>query len=1854
MSKTIDEVATELRTTLIEYIEATYHIADPAILAQRRALLEELGVIHQAPYLESTPRYQTGPKFDEIKGLPKASLQVLEALAQPLNGGKPLFYDPPYTHQSDSISRVVVDARNVLIMTGTGSGKTESFLMPILAKLAREAAQRPDSFREQRGMRALILYPMNALVNDQLGRLRAIFGDPRLRELFMTWSSRLPRFARYTSRTPYAGRREKSKDQRRLKPFGDFYVKHLEDLRSDEDEVKQAASKLITQLTERGKWPAKPDLERWYNGPGKRKLWQDADENFLRAVALEEDSELLTRHEVQTEAPDLLVTNYSMLEYMLMRPIERTIFDQTKDWLNANPSEKFLIVLDEAHLYRGAQGAEVGLLLRRLRDRLDIAIERFQVICATASFESKTYAPTFASRLTGAPESTFEIIDGAKRLREGQAPGTPADAVALSNIPLDEYYSAEPKRRSAAVKSFLAHLGAGNAKGALEAVLFKALEHYPPLSLLVNKTMGTAQAVATLGTDIFPGVDKEVANRAVTALGALASNARKAADEPSLLPCRVHTFFRGLRGLWACMDPNCSAVPAEHRGTVGKLFTQPKELCECGARILEYFTCRVCGSAYGRAYCDDPQNPTVISREPGAVLHSGDEHYDQLAALDLLLVSPHHADLGVAANYDLVSGHLNSSQPGPRQRRVYLPPNRVAEVVDDEEDGGGTYAAEAGIFKRCGVCERIAYQGRSSVQDHETKGDQPFQVLLNRQLQVQAPNAAEATRFAPLRGRKVLAFSDSRQVAARLAPNLQMYSSRDSLRPLLVRGWTRLAAIPGLQMRMADVYSAVLIAACELKVRLRPELDNHEAFSDYPEVARQVAEGILTRDDDLKALCVDLRGSDGPPKTLLADILSTLRDRLLGLEALALGSIAEHADRRPLIARLPAMPGIAETPEDKVGLARAWLRGWTAAGFHLPRMNEAWYAAHPDAKVRISTKSGKFQRLDRALGSPAARATFKKKWLPELLGMFTQQMSVGAHRLDGQRISLEFGGKWVRCADCKSVHRPLRLIPRCLDCSHSSTIELDPDNDPVFSARKGFYRRGVMAALGPEPEVPMSIVAAEHTAQLNSAQTEEVFSRAEQHELLFQDVEFTPPGSRMPPSAIDVLSSTTTMEVGIDIGQLSGVALRNMPPGRANYQQRAGRAGRRGNAVASVLAFGGSDTHDEHFFREPAQMIAGQVVDPLLCLENKDIAKRHVRAFLLQCFHQAKIPSVQGTSGNGSLFSVLGDVSDFLRPGSVLSLEGLKEWLEGNEHHLRERVDGWLPEQLAPQDRAELLDGMVEDCLAAIHLATRDWEPTAPRPAPELDDIDLLEAQDEPDEVKPAVKSSSRGLLDTLLYHGVLPRYAFPTDVATFHVFDPAQSTHFLPKLVFAPSQSLPIALTQYAPDKQIWIAGKCYTSGAIYSPFRKDLKRQWDERLLHAECRRCGYARTWGQGEGVTKDQMQDCIACQGPQTLGPARHWMRPTGFAHPVDIPPVTSPDDIPETSYATRAKLTMASPGEGEWIQVNERIRYVPLREHLMVSNTGPAKDGYAFCTSCGRIEAATNHAHSRLSGRHPKPFPDEQKPNCEGGFIAKHVVLGTTFPTDVALFSLRLGEPILLKPGDTITTIALRTLCEALSRAACLLLEIEPGEVLAEFRPALSNSGVSGQETEVFLYDTLSGGAGFATAAAQRGEELFTKALEIMSTCPQGADCDFSCYRCLRTFRNRIDHSAIDRHTGEALARYLLTGVPQPFDARRLRGSGGLLFSDLLRRNVGGLSPDNQEELVIDDLGRSLRSTVHGQGPAGGSYLVAVISPLEIIQPSREMNLESGGPTTLIEVSELMVRRNPAQAAALAISEIART
>ena len=217
----------------------------------------EAGVIHQRPYLESTPRYKPGARFAEL-GLDEATIDVFSAVAKAQGDLGLLIHDPPYQHQATRRT-FACRRRSLVVTTGTGSGKTECFLLPILGKLASEARAKAGAFGATPAVRAMVLYPMNALVNDQLGRLRLLFGDPRILDEFIDWSGR-PARSRATRAgpcIPACATKERSGPAAARSGSTTSRIWKL-----PERPVTGAGERRATraELKKRGKWPAKPDL----------------------------------------------------------------------------------------------------------------------------------------------------------------------------------------------------------------------------------------------------------------------------------------------------------------------------------------------------------------------------------------------------------------------------------------------------------------------------------------------------------------------------------------------------------------------------------------------------------------------------------------------------------------------------------------------------------------------------------------------------------------------------------------------------------------------------------------------------------------------------------------------------------------------------------------------------------------------------------------------------------------------------------------------------------------------------------------------------------------------------------------------------------------------------------------------------------------------------------------------------------------------------------------------------------------------------------------------------------------------------------------------------------------------------------------------------------------------------------------------------------------------------------------------------------------------------------------------------------------------------------------------------------
>ena len=381
-----------LLNELQNYLSVQYFSRSPILRHEVPRLLSEPTVIHQTPWVETSPAYRQCEEGIAAAQLPEIEKDFLCRLADAGLG----VFKKPYVHQIKALEAARRDNKDVLVATGTGSGKTECFLWPILAKLGSEAG-RPSW--KSRAVRTLILYPMNALVSDQLARLRRILGSSDFVECLKktVGTVRRPQFGMYTGRTPYPGAKSVLEQDQKLA------AKLKEFLPEDND-----TGEYLKSLAKLGRIPAKAHLEEFI----------ERLENGNH-IPQDEDAELLTRFEIQSTSPDILITNYSMLEYMMIRRRDAAIWEKTRRWLTANPQEKLLIVLDEAHMYRGSAGGEVALLLRRLFDTLQIDRSRVQFILTTASLpqtsdEDRVDVSAFAQTLTSAPAGShsFELIFG--------------------------------------------------------------------------------------------------------------------------------------------------------------------------------------------------------------------------------------------------------------------------------------------------------------------------------------------------------------------------------------------------------------------------------------------------------------------------------------------------------------------------------------------------------------------------------------------------------------------------------------------------------------------------------------------------------------------------------------------------------------------------------------------------------------------------------------------------------------------------------------------------------------------------------------------------------------------------------------------------------------------------------------------------------------------------------------------------------------------------------------------------------------------------------------------------------------------------------------------------------------------------------------------------------------------------------------------------------------------------------------------------------------------------------------------------------------------------------------------------
>ncbi len=1661
--------------SLEDYLKTQYFGKIPFLADAVSGELRKEGNIRQKPYLEASPVYRKWTEGFGSIGLPKWESDFFTQLAEKNLG----VYKTPYEHQIKAL-RAAEAGKDVFVYTGTGSGKTECFLWPIIAQLVKDAHETPETW-EMPGVRVIIMYPMNALVSDQISRLRRIFGDPkgnfaRIFRSASSQSSRRPRFGMYTGRTPYPGHPDSKQDHDLSRTLAKFM--------KPADEKDQ---ELYFELLEKGRIPAKENLSSFLQRVRQGIYTPDS-----------EDAELITRFEIQNNCPDILITNYSMLEYMLMRPIEKNIWEDTKKWLESSPENRLLFVIDEAHMYRGASGGEVALLLRRMMYRLGVGREKVQFILTTASIpdstqEQKNGAHQFAQQLTAAEEATFEYITGnPEQLSNNMKYSIPGEKFLSCNL---EHMEGTEAERLAELNKFW--IGISNSAAPFHTLstaaswMYDHLAEYEPFHKMLTLCRGKANALDALASAIFSGLSIEQSQQAVSALLEIAPLAVNT-DGSVLFPVRMHLLFRGIEGVCACTGDCCKNPHPNGKISLGNIFIHNDRLTcpDCGNMVYELLNDRRCGALFLKGYVlrEDIEHgeKTYLWHDQGSIIKN-QKTENEVVEVHLYLPPDNNIHIG-GGKYparpcylDTRSGYLEfddaddipEGKPGLRKLYYCL----------HESKGRPNLLT----FSKCPKCGRdFKYRVPTSF---ATKGNEPFFNLIKAQFSAEPPvpgKDSDPVRF-PNQGRKELLFSDSRQRAAKLARDLTEASEETAVRQLFMLA-ARNAEKEDDEVSLDGIYGYFVLEA----------IKHHIVFSDW-----QGFNGNTKKVQQQKAIA-DKNGRHFRPRLTFSDAPRQMQKWLLRLFCGGFNTLEDMGLcwLQPTDDALYEIIEETDCPQDD---ALELFHTFLLYAFDQYALGDTISnsireeIAPPYGGFGLPRKDYFFQKARAVMGwkkSSREAARWEETFQKILL---RQQRDQAGNLSENYYIKLDSikpctGPKhlWYRCEQCGLI-TPFLLKKRCPVCAAKNVVLVAQHDFELLS-----FWRGPVEAVWKDPDKPIRLIdTEEHTAQLSyKDQRDEMWSKTEQYEMRFQDLVGTPEeedsanekDSPLNQPPVDILSSTTTMEVGIDIGSLVAIGLRNIPPTRENYQQRAGRAGRRGTGLSTIVTYCQDGPYDNRYFSNPEPMLCGDARTPWIDIFSEKLLRRHLSMLMLQKYLESASTSMDEISAIDFLDNHLNQFLDFAK---CCPLE--------------------CSSVLLPKEKQAVLSEFLPDLEKRLCKLKIKREQHA-----ELYATDLYNRKSRCTERK------EKKLLDALYEEGIIPTYSFPKDVVSAYVTQK-----------YRPQRALNIAISEYSPGRTIVVDKQTYQIGGLYAPgaeYRKDFtQRYFDDKNYNVELVQCPNCDWFG----VKQDLKQNvCPFCGGNLSDKDQLHNMiRPWGFA-PLNAQPVSSEQLMEQYSSATPPMYSDLPEGDMESVSECRHIRKaVRPDQNIIMLNRGPLNKGFVLCPDCGAMmpgndpQKALNDVKQPYFSKYSCKHPKAEVVNL--GFQFKTDMLVLEFSLDPVKISTDLKESLWLKRASI-------SLSEALHLTAGSMLDVELSELEAGSRIRKTKGECF---VDVYLYDSLSSGAGYSAHAAEDLPGLLHQTIRLL----EGCTCERACFNCLKRYGNQRLHDSLDRHAAAELLRWGMNG-----------------------------------------------------------------------------------------------------------------
>ena len=1522
------------------YLRTTFHFKDPELRASFNAALES-AYLKRGPYLEATPVFERAgtPRslFHSLLGFPPD-----EGFLVALQGDRPL-----YKHQAEAI-KAAIRGRNAIVATGTGSGKTESFLYPILLHLYQEFVAGILS----PGVRALILYPMNALANDQRQRLGEIAS-----RLVMANAPFRFTFGQYIGETP----------------------------ENENDSSRFARGHLAGRL------------------PG----------------------ELVLRSEIRKTPPHILLTNFSMLEYLLLRPDDHPLFDDGNGrWW------KFL-VLDEAHQYRGARGIEMGMLLRRLKQRIRKGgrSEPFSCIATSATLVGgegdKAPVAGFASDLFGEEFRETEVILGdTMPISELGTRSLPPEAYDFLRTAL-EHPEGEIRSRLA---KYAAALGLSfSDEITIPALVAKMLLHDLRATRLRSEISHRSMEVDKIAATTFAELSKEEHLPAFSKLVELLLQSQDSSSGSPLLSARYHLFLRSLEGAFASYWP--SKKISLDRKTVGN-DTAAFEVALCRECGQHYFVGRMVDGKFVEAVRDpgQPDFKSVFLRPVGDIPDESEENDEDP-----------HGSKGARYNLCVRCGRYFSGNLGCGHEDPLL-------VIKEEPHGDEDRPDQ---MSKCSVC------------GYSSSGRDPVRAVVHG---TDGPNAVIATALyqnLPDRRKKVLAFADARQEAAFFAWYLD-----ESYRDIMARNCILKA------LRYAAPHSSEGISLRTLADHLLGEFQHvfRERESDddlkiRSNIWRAIYREYLTDEwrislegVGLLKWCVKL-----PERLGIPDYMGSHPWSLSEEDAKALLFLLLNFMRIDRAVEVRTERGVSLNWSD-LGLQAQQMCVWLApprrAGATRNRNFRNWYG-RTGKRARFLAKLLQRKGLSETDALDEAIRSLASIW-DAFLKSDLEAPSSDERLLVSVRDSKRLNPEWWRilpmgdsdtvfqCNICGRL-QPVSVFGVCTRHNCRGTLEQIRLNDCEPNHYRTLYSEHLPGALRVE----------EHTAQLGHEKARE-----------FQ--------SDFKKGRIHVLSCSTTFELGVDLGDLDTVFLRNVPPEAFNYAQRVGRSGRRKGYPGFALTYCRRNSHDLYHFVEPERILSGKVRPPVLSLRNEKIITRHMVATALSLFFldsRERFKTVQELLGDFNQPALTNDFLSFLNAHSAIVGAVLREIVP---QEMQSRVglndESWISGICGKASRLFETEEELANDLRNVH----EFEDRARR---NRDYRSAGWAQKRADTI------ANENVLSALSRKAVIPKYGFPVDVVQLDTLaiEQATATEILLQ------RDLSIAISEFAPTNRLIANKKVWTSYGI----KKLIDKEWDRRI-YRKCTKHNFFKSWKRGDPPT-DIHKCCDKMVPGEFIIPQFGFVtnrqepkRPTGrtsrlfstrpyFLHTHG----QSPDSLDFGSI----KLTKASPGL------------------MVVLCEGRRGLGFYICEQCGA-------GSLKREAQHKTPYGE----SCQGTLT--QVSLGHEFTTDVV--QLQFADRAM---GGIEPLWFTYSLAYSLLESAAEVTEVQSSDLNATVAYGSGGSYLP----PVILYDNLPGGAGMVARLQDKNvlyDCLVMARRRVSGEC--GCDEATSCYGCLRSYRNQFAHQYIQR------------------------------------------------------------------------------------------------------------------------------